>query len=223
MRTGRSWMVQVALVGGLASGVAFAQANEEDIEIAGEEIEIVTPADEPEEIPAFDVKLKGGAAGYTGEMGDSTAVGPLFGVVASVDAAQARGLNVTPNLRVEAAYEGNTNPVSDDFGEGTVWRHNVSTLAKAGVRVGRFDPFVGVGVGASYVNVTEEAEDAGFRNDFIAEMPLAAGLEYRFGTLSAGARATYRPMFGEEFTENVGAEGSSGGLLSGSVTLGGRF
>lgn len=226
MKANRSLWLKAALVGGLVSSVALAQ-EETDIQIGGEEIDIVTPAEDPETMPPFSVRLQGGLSGYTGELGDATAVGPLFGVIVSTEAARAEGLGqVTPNLRVEAQYDGNANSIDDSFGEdGAVWRHNISTLAKAGVQIQQFNPFVGIGVGASYFNANDDAVNAGFRDDDLAaEFPLAAGVEANFGNLSAGIRGTYHLMAGEELTENLpGLEDSNGNMLSGSLTLGGRF
>jgi opacity protein-like surface antigen len=107
-----------------------------------------------------------------------------------------------------------------------MYRYNVGLLAKAGPLVAqdRLRPYVGVGAGVSYLNATSGAERL-YRNDFVTEVPLAAGLDYNFGKgIFAGARASYRLLFGEEFADAATPTGdSSGNLLNIAATVGGRF
>lgn len=208
---GRSFSrVAIAAIA-LTAGAAFAQAVEE------EEITIPVPEVE-EERPPVQVQLNGGVAGYTGELGDSSDTGALYGVLGSAQ--------VLPQIGVEAGYEGTRNVVTDGFGSGTIWRHNASAMVKGGPVLldESLQPFVGVGLGISYVNASDEAEATGFRNDVMEEIPLAAGVEYRLGAFVAGARGTYRVLVNDEFAEPTPeADNPGGGLLSGQITLGGRF
>ena len=56
------------------------------------------------------------------------------------------------------------------------------------------------------------------------EVPLAAGIEFNGGALTAGIRTTYRVLLNEDFADAAPAEdGPSGGLLDASLTVGGRF
>jgi hypothetical protein len=163
----------------------------------------------------LDVRL--GLGGMTGDIGERTEAGPLLGIAAGAQPWRALG--------IELGYEGQRLPIDDEFvGDGeAVYRHNVGLMAKAGPLLNeKWRPFVGVGAGLSYLNVTDGAE-LYYRNDFVSEVPLAAGVDYRLGNLFAGARATYRLMYGEEFANNAVSGTADGNLFNASLTLGGRF
>lgn len=164
----------------------------------------------------LDVRL--GLGGLTGAAGEDTGTGPLFGVAADAQ--------VWSGLGVEVGYEGQRIPISESLvgdGEG-LYRHNLGVLAKAGPLIDeKWRPFVGAGLGLSYINPTDGA-DFLYDTDIVQELPLAAGLDYNFGNIFAGARATYRMLYGEGFADDVRPGDDNGGnLFNASITLGGRF
>jgi opacity protein-like surface antigen len=163
----------------------------------------------------LDVRL--GLGGVTGALGDETGTGPLLGISAGAQPWKALG--------VEVGYEGQRLPLTEDFvpnGE-ALYRHNLGLLAKVGPMMNdKWRPYVGAGVGLSYLNVSDGAEPF-YDNDIIEEVPLAAGLDYNFGgAIFAGARATYRLMYGEGYADDI-AGSADGSLFNASLTLGGRF
>jgi opacity protein-like surface antigen len=164
----------------------------------------------------LDVRL--GLGGITGDLGEETGTGPLLGIAAGAQPWNALG--------IELGYEGQRLPITEEFvGDGeAIYRHNVGLMAKAGPLLDqKWRPYVGAGVGVSYLNVSDGA-DQFFDNDFISEVPLAAGLDYNFGgAIFAGARATYRLMYGEGYADNAVGNDAQGSLFNASVTLGGRF
>jgi opacity protein-like surface antigen len=165
------------------------------------------------------IDVRTGVGGFTGDLGERTGIGPLVGIAA--------GAQPWPSFGIEAGYEGQRLPITDARvldGEG-MWRHNVSLLVKAGPVLAneKVRPYVAAGVGMSYLNASEGAESL-YDNDFIREVPLAAGVDYRLGALFAGARASYRLVYGEEFIDSPNTvEEANGNLLNFGVTLGGRF
>lgn len=203
-----------SVLGGLAAaallfaGPAMAQVEAQEV---GEKLDL----DEGRPPVGLDVRL--GLGGMTGDLGEDTGVGPLVGISAVAQ--------VWRGVGVEAGYEGQRLPIDDTIagnGEG-IFRHNVGLLAKAGPLVDeKWRPFVGAGVGMSYINPSEGAEDI-YDNDFVREVPLAAGVDYNFGNIFAGARATYRLMYGEEFANDAVPGDAEGNLFNASVTVGGRF
>lgn len=153
-----------------------------------------------------------GVNSFTGEAGDLTGAGAFLGVNAGVQPWRIVG--------VEVGYEGSRNPVEDV--EGSLWRHNVSALAKVGPTLGQnqnIRPFVGAGVGMSYINPTGDAE-ADFRTDYVSEVPLALGVEAQLGPVNAGVRATYRILGADNFTPDPDA---SSNLFNAGLMIGGRF
>ena len=167
--------------------------------------------------PPVGIDVSLGAGGFTGDLDEITNPGPLLGIAAVAQ--------VWPLIGIEAGYEGQRIAIDDnrvDSGEG-IWRHNGSLLAKAGPLLDeKWRPFVGAGFGLSYLNPSEGAEDV-YENDVQTEVPLAAGLEYRFGAITAGARATYTFLGNEEVVEEVGGGDAKGSLFNASLTVGGRF
>ncbi|MHB8874416.1 MAG: hypothetical protein ACYC8T_12075 [Myxococcaceae bacterium] len=171
----------------------------------------------------LDVRLNLGLLDYTGDLGVSTQVGGLYGVTLGF---QSRGLMGL--LGAEAGYEGSYNSVAGE-GTGALVRHDVNGLVKIGPMFelrerDRIKPFVGVGVGVSYVNATNDAETVGLHDDWMAEIPLAAGVEYRVGLLTAGVRGTWRVLAFDEFAgPGPDTDNPPGSLASGSITFGGVF
>jgi hypothetical protein len=204
----RSVMGGLAAAALLFAGPALAQIEAQEVD---ERLNF-----EPERAKVG-LDVRAGLGGLTGDLGEDTGVGPLLGVSA--------GAQVWDALGVEVGYEGQRIPVSDDIvgdGEG-IFRHNLGLLAKAGPMIDdKWRPFVGAGLGVSYINPSDGAEPL-YDNDFVREVPLAAGVDYSFGDIFAGARATYRLMYGEEFANDAVVGDAEGGLFNASITLGGRF
>jgi hypothetical protein len=162
-----------------------------------------------------------GLGAMTGDLGDLTAPGPLLGVAA--------GAQLSEVLGIEAGYEAQRLPIEDDRvgTEQAMYRHNLGLFAKAGPLLmdDKLRPYVGAGFGLSYLNVTDGADDTGlYSNDMVREVPVAAGLDYQLGSVFAGARASYRMMFGEEFANDaLAGDDTEGDLINFSLTVGGRF
>ncbi|WP_239470467.1 outer membrane beta-barrel protein [Archangium violaceum] len=207
----RSWMGGFALVALCTAGSAFAAV---DATRVGQELKY----DENQTKVGVDVRV--GVGGLTGDSGDRTAPGPLLGITAAAQPWRLIGL--------EGGIEGQRLPIDDVRvgDEQALYRYNVGVLAKAGPLVmdDKLRPYVGAGVGLSYINATDGA-DSLYDNDFIEEVPLAAGLDYRFSeSIYAGARATYRVLFGEEFADTADPDGdTSGNLVNFGLMVGGRF
>lgn len=223
------WTRGLTVAAALFAGSAFAAIDADEVDDKArekiEEIDQKTELDEriqsrlgatssANQPDPMSVAIQGGFAGYTDKIGDATKVGPSWGV--------RLGTERWGVLGGEVAYEGARNGIEDS--EGSLYRHSVSAMAKAGLNVTEnVKPFVGVGLGLGYVNRSDEAQ-APYRNDFMQELPLAAGVEYRLGALTAGIRASYSYLFNDEFMEPTPSENNpAGGLMNTSVTLGGRF
>ncbi len=158
-----------------------------------------------------------GVAAFTGGLGGLTGTGPIYGVSA--------GGSWSDIIGFEGGYEGSRTPLDSAVSPvgGALWRHDLFALAKAGLPLGIFRPFVGAGLGVSYINANDEA-DGPYQNDFLGEIPLALGLEVNRGALTAGLRGTYRVMFFDEFAKPAaGGQEPGGGLMSGELTVGARF
>ena len=110
------------------------------------------------------------------------------------------------------------------FPEGSaIFRHGVDSLAKVGPTLeSGLRPFVGAGLGVSLINPNAAAEGVA-TNDVLAEVPVAAGLEYDTGLLTAGVRGTARWTLGEEFAEAALGDDADGSIFGASLTFGGCF
>ncbi|ADO73262.1 outer membrane beta-barrel protein [Stigmatella aurantiaca] len=161
------------------------------------------------------VFLKGGVGDYTGDVGESVKIGPTWGLT----------LNVQPLrfLGFEVGYEGGRNSIATDVLDLALTRHGGSALVKLGLPVlEAVKPFVGVGIGISRISVGGDLLQRGdYVSDTVKELPLVAGIEFNTGSLTAGARATYRPFLDQNIREQV--EDPSGGYFDFSITLGARF
>lgn len=225
----KTWKKGLTVAAALFAGSAFAAIEADEVDDKAkqkvEEIDQRTDLDEriqsrieatesAERSDPMTVGVQAGFAGYTDRIGDATKVGPSWGV--------RLGSERWGVLGGEVAYEGSRNGIEES--EGSLYRHGVSAMAKAGLNVTEnLKPFVGVGLGLSYVNRSDEAA-APYRNDFMQELPLAAGVEYRIGALTAGVRASYSYLFNDEFMEATPSQNNpAGGLMNTSVTVGGRF
>ncbi len=209
----RSWMGGIAVVTLFTAGSALAAA----IDAADVDDRINFNPDQAK----VGVDVRVGVGGLTGDLGAQTSPGPLLGINA--------GAQLWRNLGVEAGFEGQRLPIDDvRIGDGeAMYRYNVGLLAKAGPLVlnDMLRPYVGTGVGVSYVNATSGAELL-YDNDLMAELPLVAGVDYQFSpSIFAGARASYRVLFGDEFADQaITTENNpDGNLLNVGLMLGGRF
>jgi hypothetical protein len=163
------------------------------------------------------VFLRGGVGDYTGGLGEVTSTGPAWGVT----------LNVQPTtfLGFELGYEGSQNGVDDIrlLEEPSLVRQGGSALLKVSPPfLTAVRPFVGAGLGLSYVDVRGQAADL-YDSDTMQEVPLAAGIEFNSGALTAGFRTTYRVLLSEDWAEDARPDADAGGLLDASLTLGARF
>lgn len=163
------------------------------------------------------VFLRGGVGDYTGGLGELTSTGPAWGVT----------LNVQPTtfLGLELGYEGSQNGVEDVrlLEEPSLVRQGGSALLKVSPPfLTAVRPFVGAGLGLSYVDVRGQAADL-YDSDTMQEVPLAAGIEFNSGAITAGFRTTYRVLLSEDWAEDARPDTDAGGLLDASLTLGARF
>jgi hypothetical protein len=164
------------------------------------------------------VFVDGGIGGYTGDLGGLTATGPTWGVT----------LNLQPYkmLGFEVGYDGSKNDVTDDRFRAaeapSFIRHGASSLVKVSPPFEKIRPFVGAGLGVSYVYANGEAVGP-YDSDIMEEVPLAVGLEFNTGALTAGIRGTYRILVDDNFADAAVPGDASGGLLDTSLTVGGRF
>lgn len=192
----------------LFAGPALAQVEAQEV---GERLRV------EEEPMSAGLDVRVGIGSMTGDLAEDTGTAPLLGISATAQP--------MPMFGVEMGYEGERFPIEDALvgdGEG-IWRHNLGILAKAGPLIAEhWRPFLGVGAGLSYINPSEGAEFL-YDNDVTEEIPFAAGLEFNFGAISAGARATYRVMLGESFADEASPGESNGDLFDASLTVGGRF
>ncbi|WP_223645026.1 outer membrane beta-barrel protein [Corallococcus sp. EGB] len=163
------------------------------------------------------VFLRGGIGDYTGDLGDLANTGPLWGLT----------LNLQPTtfLGFEVGYEGSRNKVSDGrlFDGPSLVRNGGSALVKVSPPfLTAVRPFAGVGLGLSYVDV--RGASAGlYDSDLMEEVPLAVGLEFNTGGLTAGVRGTYRVLIDQDFANVTSTDDHGGGLMDASLTLGARF
>ncbi|MFP2929534.1 hypothetical protein ACLESO_30910 [Pyxidicoccus sp. 3LG] len=189
-----------ALVMAMAAGTASAQERKE-----GKKGDV-------------NVFLRGGVGDYTGGLGDVTETGPAWGLT----------LNVQPTtfLGFELGYEGSQNGLDDVrlLEDPSIVRQGGSALLKVSPPfLTSIRPFVGAGLGISYVDVRGAAADL-YGSDTMQEVPLAAGVEFNSGSLTAGIRTTYRVLLNEGFAEDaLLGDDNDGGLLDASLTLGARF
>lgn len=166
------------------------------------------------------VFVNGGIGGYTGDLGQLSATGPSWGAT----------LNLQPfsMLGFEVGYAGSKNDVTDDRFRAadapSFIRHGASSLVKLSPPfMERVRPFVGAGLGVSYVYVRNPGSGP-YSSDLMEEVPLSAGLEFNTGALTAGVRGTYRVLVDDNFADAaVSTKDASGGILDAGLTVGGRF
>ena len=164
------------------------------------------------------VILQGGIGDYSGSLGNFTQTGPSWGVT----------LNLQPThvLGYEIGYDGSRNLVDDErlVDSTALTRHGGYGLLKLGLPfIEKVRPFAGVGLGASYIHVSDGGHDGLYQNDFVEEVPLAAGVEFNTGLLTAGARLSFHWLIDESFAD-PGTQGNpQGGYVNGALNLGARF
>lgn len=207
----RSWMGGMTLMAFCTAGSALAAVDASQVGRGVSFDETRVPVG---------VDVRAGLGSFTGTAGDNTTTGALLGVTADSQP--------WPMVGVEAGYEGQRLPIDDGrVGEGeAMWRHNLGLMAKAGPNLlnDKLVPYVGAGFGLSYLNASEGSEDL-YENDFIGEVPLAAGVDFHITqNVFAGARATYRALIGTSFADDATGTGeTTGGLINYNLTLGGSF
>jgi opacity protein-like surface antigen len=195
------WLAPV-LAGLLWAGVADAQRRAPHVQSRRGDINVL---------------LRGGVGNYTGALGELTAAGPSWGVT----------LNLQPTrvLGWELIYLGSRNQVYGDAlaDDPTVTRHGAAGLLKLGLPFAqKLRPYLGVGLGGSYAKVSG-GQDAGYRNDYMQELPLAIGLEFNHGALTTGIRGSYHLLFDEAWAAPAVEGTPQGGFADGQLTLGIRF
>lgn len=164
------------------------------------------------------VFVGGGIGGYTGDLGGLSATGPTWGVT----------LNLQPNnfLGFEVGYDGSKNDVTDDRFRAadapSFIRHGATSLVKLSPPLEHIRPFVGAGLGVSYVYVRNPSSGP-YASDLMEEVPLAAGLEFNTGALTAGIRGTYRVLVDDNFADAAVPGDATGGIVDAGLTVGGRF
>lgn len=186
----------------------------QQVEETGEKVkEVLT---RPSTEPQLRVTGNVGIQNWAGTLGDALNTGPQWGV--SV------GRQLFDLVGVEVGYFGQRNAFEQDVIEsGAVFRHALDVMAKVGPRLqSGVRPYGGVGVGVSLVNPNQAASDLVY-NDVLAEVPVAAGLDYDSGPLTAGVRGTWVWPFGEQFAQEVLGPDSQGSIFGASLTFGGRF
>ena len=165
------------------------------------------------------VFVNGGVGGYTGDLGELSATGPTWGAT----------LNLQPYkmLGFEVGYEGSKNDVTDDRFRAadapSFIRHGATSLVKVSPPFEKVRPFVGAGLGVSYVYVRGAGAGDAYSSDLMQQVPLAAGLEFNSGALTAGIRGTWRVLVDDNFADAAVPGDASGALVDGTLTVGGRF
>lgn len=174
-----------------------------------------TSATREQPAPEFDTRgitVRSGVTAYTGNLGDALDPGAFLGIDAEAQ--------LLPLLGLQLGYEGSANGLRDDH-QARLWRHNVAAMATVGPTLsGQWKPFLGAGVGGSYLDGTPSADRRQFGTTFLAEVPLTAGLDYRYNGVTAGARATYRILIGGDLAPGDEADGN---LVTVGLSLGARF
>lgn len=170
-------------------------------------------AQQEEEVARFGsvgLGVQGGLHTYTGLLGGVTNAGAYLGVQADVQALRWVG--------VEVGYEGAYNTLIGGAERGALWRHGFGALVKVGPVLDGWRPYAGAGVGVSYINPTREAEAQAYEDDFLLEVPFAAGVDYQLGGVTLGVRATFRILDGEDF-----GPADRGDLFTAGALVGWRF
>jgi Outer membrane protein beta-barrel domain len=164
---------------------------------------------------AVKVFLSGGVSDYTGEVGDDLDTGPAWGLTVNVQPTNVLGF--------ELGYSGSRNTVANDLlPDAALTRNGATGLIKLALPfIDVVKPFLGAGLGASYISASGGA--GLYDSDLVEEVPVAAGIEFNNGGLTAGLRATYRLLVDESFAADTSTGNPQGGLFDASLTLGGRF
>lgn len=168
----------------------------------------------PGQPPAL--RLLAGVQGFSGGLSAGTGAGPFIGVVGE--------LQPWFLLGVELAYEAARLPVEERRapGDAALWSHTGLVLLKLGLPVSEeLRPFFATGAGVATIQPTRAASET-YAQDVLMELPLVLGVDARLGPFSAGLRVSYRSVWGDDF-DRAEPRDPSGGLLSASVELGGRF
>ena len=159
------------------------------------------------------VFASGGVSDFTGDVGRDVNAGPSWGLTVN--------LQPTNILGFELGYDGSRNTIDNGvLPDASLTRNGATGLIKiAPPFIEVVKPFVGAGLGASYVSA--HGGLGLYDSDLMEEVPVAAGIEFNKGAVTAGLRATYRLLLDENFSPL--RRNTDGGILDGSLTLGGRF
>ncbi len=166
------------------------------------------------------IMLKGGLGLFTSDLSNVTSAGPAWGLLLSYQPIELFG--------IEFGYEGSRNSLSDPRAPQStgLFRHGGFGLVKVSVPlIPIIHPFVGAGLGLGYVFVQGQSSPA-YDNGFIAELPVAAGVEIDFPAFNIGARATYHYFLTQQFSKDLrplGGAAYSGNLFDVSATVGVSF
>jgi hypothetical protein len=165
--------------------------------------------------------LKGGLGLFTSDLGNVTSAGPAWGLILNYQPMEIFG--------IEFGYEGSRNSLSDPRAPQStgLFRNSGVGLVKLYLPLASaLHPFAGAGLGLGYVIVQGQSSPA-YGNGFIAELPVAAGIEVEASGVRIGARATYHYFLTQEFSKDLssvnGAPALSGGLFDISATITFRF
>jgi opacity protein-like surface antigen len=161
----------------------------------------------------FNVYVKGGVGNFVGSAGEGTQAGPVYGAIVNVQPTNVLGL--------EIGYAGSRHGL--EGASGSLLRNGGTAMLKVGLPfVEKVRPFAGVGLSAQWVAVQGAA--GGYGADFMQEVPVAAGLEFNAGAFHAGLRGTYNFLVDAAFADGAAPDGeTSGAMIEGAFTLGGRF
>ena len=134
----------------------------------------------------FDVQLNGGIGGWTGETaGDTTNVGPYYGVMAAYNQSQF--------LAFEAGYQGITNSFSDPS-DGSLSANRLQGDVRANLPLAgaiAWRPYVFAGLAIDYIAAGDE-NLFGYTNTLMAEVPLGLGADFfTDSVVRVGARTTF--------------------------------
>ncbi len=153
--------------------------------------------------PAYaDMKLmlKGGLGWYTGDLGNVTSGGPVWGLAMSYELLGLAG--------IELAYEGSRNSLSDLAAVPStgLLRNGFSGMVKVSPPlIPLVSPYIAAGLGGSYVTIQGQGDTTHYQNGFTLEAPIAIGTEFNFVLVTVGIRATYRIFLTQQFAFPTGS------------------
>jgi hypothetical protein len=167
------------------------------------------------------IMLKGGLGVFTSDLGNVTSPEPAWGLILNFQPIELVG--------IEFGYEGSRSTLSDPSAPQStgLLRNGGFGLAKVSVPLLPIvHPFVGAGLGLGYV-IVQGQSTAAYANGFIAELPVAAGVEIDLPVITIGVRATYHYYLTQQFSKDLQATGGppakSGALFDVAAVVGLSF